>query len=85
MTRIEFAKGMFEHFCLKDSGRFIDTLVLQVTGQCTLDVLAFDDYLHAKYGDYEERGLSMAEVIREKFGLDASLWAEGAISPTIVS
>lgn len=83
MRRIEFGEGMFRHFCIKDAGRFIDQTLLMATGQCTLDVIAFDDYLHAKYGDYEERGLSMSEVIREKFGLDASLWAERAINPTV--
>ena len=30
---------------------------------------AFDDYLHERYGNYEnERGMSMEEVVRENYG-----------------
>ena len=62
---------MLEHFCIRDAGRFIDSLLLSVTGHCTIDVIAFDEYLIEKYG---EREISTSEFVREKFGLDAQTW-----------
>ena len=79
MNRIEFAQGMLKHFGIKDSSPFIDVLLLQVTGCCTLDVLAFDDYLHKSHGDYDERGCSMAEFVLDKFGKEANVWTRNAI------
>lgn len=79
MKRIEFAQGLLKHFGIKDSSPFIDVLLLEVTGHCILDVLAFDDYLHKHYGDYEECGCSMAEFILDKFGKEADVWTKNAI------
>lgn len=78
MNRIEFAEGMKKHFGLKDSGRFIDVILLQATGQCTLDVLAFDDYLQKEYGNFG-RNVSTSDFIKKKFGNAAEQWTVKAI------
>ena len=33
-----------------------------------LDIFAFDDFLHSKYGEYEEQGKSMHDVVLEHYG-----------------
>lgn len=78
MNRIEFAEGLLKHFGIKDSSRYIDVLLLQVTGHCTLDVIAFDDYLQKKYGEFPD-GMSASDFIRKQFGEEAEIWAMKAI------
>ncbi len=81
MNRIEFSKGMNDHFCIRDSGRFIDITMLQATGKCSLDVIKFDDYLQATYGKFGPK-TSTSDFIRKKFGLDAQQWAIKAAGVT---
>lgn len=33
-----------------------------------LDIFGFDVFLHSKYGEYEEHGKSMSDVILENYG-----------------
>ena len=33
-----------------------------------LDIIKFDDYLHYRFGNYEEQGKSQADVFNELFG-----------------
>ena len=37
-----------------------------------LDMFAFDDFLHSKYGDYEAEGKSMHDVVLEHYGEKAA-------------
>lgn len=46
----------------------IDTLVSLVAGRVVVDVLKIDDTLHGRFGYYETRGLSMKDIIKEKYG-----------------
>ena len=32
------------------------------------DLIKFDDYLHKRFGDYEEQGKSQADIFKELFG-----------------
>lgn len=49
----------------------IDTLVSIVAGHVVVDIIKIDDILHSRFGDYETRGLSMDDIIREKYGESA--------------
>lgn len=50
------------------------------SNQVLIDVLAFDDYLHEKWGDYEtEHGWSMKQCIKEHYGKDAAKFFESLI------
>lgn len=33
-----------------------------------IDIVKFDDKLHRKLGDYEEKGLSMRDIIKKTYG-----------------
>ena len=46
----------------------IDTLVSFAARHVVVDVLKIDDILHSRFGYYESRGLSMEDVIKEKYG-----------------
>lgn len=37
-----------------------------------IDIVKFDDKLHRKFGDYEEDGLSMRDIVKKNYG-DAGL------------
>lgn len=51
--------------------RFIDNLLTAICGRWILDIERFDEWLHELYGEYENAGFSMKEIIREKMGADA--------------
>ena len=39
-----------------------------ITNRPTVDILAFDEFIVAEYGDYTEKGLSMKKFLSQKFG-----------------
>jgi hypothetical protein len=47
---------------------FFDGLMTVVFRKIKIDAFLFDDYLHRVYGEYEDRGLSMEDVVRENYG-----------------
>ena len=47
---------------------FYDGLMSVASGHICIDVIKFDDWLHDKYGNYEDSGQSMKELIRDKYG-----------------
>lgn len=40
--------------------------------EAALDLLALDDLLHERHGEYEEEGLSMRELIIREYGEEAA-------------
>lgn len=49
----------------------LDTLTSFVSGHVMVDIIRIDEILHARFGCYEASGLSMEDVIRDKYGDDA--------------
>ena len=47
---------------------FYDGLMSVVSKHLCIDIMKFDDWLHEKYGNYEDNGKSMDDLIREKYG-----------------
>lgn len=47
---------------------FYDGLISIASKKLCIDILKFDDWLHEKYGDYENEGKSMDDIVREKYG-----------------
>lgn len=43
-----------------------------VLGRVTIDIIALDDTLHQMFGNYEEQGKSMKDIITEKDGEKAA-------------
>lgn len=72
MAILEFHKGMKTHFGIRNAGRFLDPFFLRL-GKNKLDILKFDDWLHAQFGEYDAEGTntSMKDLIANKFGADA--------------
>jgi hypothetical protein len=56
------------HTSIRD---FYDGFTTVLFQKICIDPLLFDDYLHQKYGTYEDRGLSMQGFIREQYGEEA--------------
>lgn len=46
----------------------IDKSLTLIFGHSVLDVYELDNFLHLKYGAYEEKGLSMKELIKKEYG-----------------
>ena len=49
----------------------IDTLVSIAAGRVVVDIMKIDDILHNRFGNYEDEGLSMNDIIKEKYGESA--------------
>ena len=71
MTPQRFYAGMREHFPGLDPADYMDELLVRL-GQCKIDVIKLDDHLHAEHGQYEEQGLSMAELVAREYGEPAA-------------
>jgi hypothetical protein len=50
---------------------FLDGLMMTVTRRPVIDVFKFDDWLHEQFGNYEDDGKSMNDLINEKYGKGA--------------
>ena len=73
LSRIEFSKQFQTHFKIHLRPEWIDAIVTLYDSRKNLhfNVIRFDKYLHEQFGEYEERGKSMATIIQEKFGAPA--------------
>ena len=46
----------------------IDTLFSIAAGRVVVDIMKIDDVLHSRFGYYEDRGLSMNDILKEQYG-----------------
>jgi hypothetical protein len=53
---------------LKNAWNMLDHEWSLTCGAPRVDLLALDDYLHRRFGDYEDEGLSMKDMLAAKFG-----------------
>lgn len=51
--------------------KFYDGILTIAFGALKIDILKFDDYLHEKHGQYEEKRMSMEELITKEYGTKA--------------
>ena len=50
----------------------IDPLMSIICKRVVLDIVHVDTILHSRFGDYEERGLSMEELITKEYGEEST-------------
>ena len=50
----------------------IDTLMSIICKRVVLDIVHVDTILHSRFGDYEDRGLSMGELITKEYGEEST-------------
>ena len=46
----------------------IDTLISFAAGRVVVDIIHIDSILHSRFGNYEDRGLSMNDMLKEHYG-----------------
>ncbi len=80
ISALEYHSGMRKHFPgIGNAGRFLDTLAIQCGKRVALDIMAFDEWLHGRHGEYENDGLSMADCIAKHYGEPARKFVESLI------
>ncbi len=67
----EVRRGFYRHFGT-GFGDFYDGLMTVLAGSIRIDIVKFDEWLHRQVGDYEERGMSMAEAVEAHYGREAT-------------
>ena len=76
MTTQQFHKGFRDHFGIKNAGRFLDQLLLQLK-KVSLDIIAFDEWLEMEHGNHDN--ISMKTLVTAKYGKAANDFIERAI------
>ena len=72
----ELAKKLEKYFGMIDGGKFIDK-TFELIGEISIDTIGLDEWLHEQFPDYEEKlGLSMKQLIEEKYSKEASKFVE---------
>lgn len=49
--------------------QFYDPLTSIISNRIIIDIIKFDEWLHSKYGNYEDNGMSMEDLVREHYGV----------------
>lgn len=63
----------FQRLFHVDFRKYCDTHMTILNRYLTIDLIKFDDeFLHAKFGDYEDKGKSALNVVMENFGKEAA-------------
>jgi hypothetical protein len=76
----EFSRKMHDYFGISNAVKYLDTTMSALDMSPVLDPMLFDDYLHEKFGNYDdEDGMSMAELIENKYGKEAREFVESMI------
>jgi len=58
---------------------FMDKDLTAAFRKPVLDIGKFDDWLHEKFGEYENDGLSMSDVLANNFGESAAMQVKGLL------
>lgn len=69
----------FSSLFLMPFGGFYDPLMSWLMGRFVIDIQKLDDSLHSLFGDYEDLGMSMQEIIKLKYGSRAAEFIEALI------
>lgn len=70
MNPTELYTGLRDYFSIASPNKYLCKTAL-LTGKVKIDILALDDFLHKKHGDYEDENLSMSMLIEREYGPDA--------------
>lgn len=68
----KFAKGMKDHFGITHGvNDYLDPMLTALKSKPALNIFKLDEWLHEKFGNYEDDEKSMEDIIREHFGESA--------------
>lgn len=68
---IDIVERKFQNYFGVSFKPFYDGVVSVFFKCLILDILKFDDWLHSQFGQYEDTGKSMRDIVLEKYGEDA--------------
>lgn len=71
-------KAQYKRFF--DAHPKLDNELTIIFNRPILDMYAFEKMLHIRHGNYEERGLSTAQLVEKDYGKDALLFCEEAFA-----
>jgi len=69
----------FREFFHADLHPLLDARLSHLRETPILDLYRFDDFLQGRFGDYEEQGYSMQELIQERYGAEAAYLVQALI------
>ncbi len=54
-------------------GDYYDPVISILSLKVCIDVIKFDERMHQEWGDYEDKGQSLSDCIREHYGDEAAI------------
>lgn len=78
-SELSKVKTLFESLFHTGFKQFYDNMS-PFFGCLCLDIFAFDDWLHKQIGNYENKGMSMADAVRQHYGDKAMKLIDDLIS-----
>jgi hypothetical protein len=79
LSETQTVKTNFEAYFGASFGQFYDGFMSVLTKTIKIDLIKFDNYLHKKYGQYENEGLSMNTAIVKYYGEPAKNFIESLV------
>lgn len=68
----EFCTKMRKEFDIKAPNKYLDANMMMLTRRIELDLMAFDDLMHERHGNYEdEKGYSLSDLVAREYGPSA--------------
>ena len=68
----EYLRRLFRSRLEMSLSDCIDTLMSITCKRVVVDIVHIDTILHSRFGDYEDRGLSMEDLITKEYGEDST-------------
>lgn len=66
-------------YCVPSFSKLINNAMV-LFGEFVIDILKFDKFLHEKFGNYEDEGKSMRDILSEKYGDDIKDYVEQMVN-----
>lgn len=67
MSGWDWSKGYVLKMMGLEPCEYVDTMLSLAMKRPMFDIWKFDDYLHGRFGNYEEQGKSMRDILREHY------------------
>jgi hypothetical protein len=61
------AHSKFREFFHEPLNPYIDGMLTAISKRVVIDIDKFDEFLHRKFGQYEDQGLSMKDILIQKY------------------
>jgi hypothetical protein len=71
LSEYPITKELFRQYFANSIGKFYEKELSASFAQVHINIIAFDEWLQTKHGNYEQRGFSLKTIVIKEYGLPA--------------